>query len=188
MRSVIEGRDNDVLAALFGFYARPPGKVVDLTCNSRKMWKGLDTAGVTFCDIDPAVNPDIVCDFAATPFADGEVCEEAEECWRAVKAGLLRGISVGFLAHSSRWETEGDVERFVLDDLELLELSVCAVPSNPDTLAQRSALTTLRAQALAHAIPVAPASSPSRTRNNSRRLCYKHSNESNPCFRIKRSS
>lgn len=86
---------------------------------------------------------------ARVTFADGEVCEEAEECWRAVKAGLLRGISVGFLAHASRWETEGDVERFVLDDLELLELSVCAVPSNPDTLAQRSALTTLRAQALA---------------------------------------
>ncbi len=73
MRSVIEGRDNDVLAALFEFYARPAGKVVDLTCNSRKMWKGLDTGGVVFCDIDPAVGPDIVCDFAATPFADNEV-------------------------------------------------------------------------------------------------------------------
>lgn len=98
---------------------------------------------------------------ARVTFADGEVCEEAEECWRAVKAGLLRGISVGFLAHSSRWETEGDVERFVLDDLELLELSVCAVPSNPDTLAQRSALTTLRAQALAQR--TAPKDSPAMT-------------------------
>lgn len=73
IRSVIEGRDPDVLDALFGFYARPEGPVVDLTCNNRKMWKGLDTTGVVFCDINPTVNPDIVCDFRNTPFKDGEV-------------------------------------------------------------------------------------------------------------------
>jgi HK97 family phage prohead protease len=84
---------------------------------------------------------------ARVTFATEDVCEEAEECWRAVKAGLLRGISVGFLAHSYRWESENDIERLVLDDLELMELSVCAVPSNPDTLAQRSAIDQLRAQA-----------------------------------------
>ena len=84
---------------------------------------------------------------ARVTFATADVCEEAEECWRAVKAGLLRGISVGFLAHSHRWEMTDDVEQLVLDDLELLELSVCAVPSNPDTLAQRDALSHLRAQA-----------------------------------------
>ncbi len=84
---------------------------------------------------------------ARVTFATEEVSEDAEECWRAVKAGLLRGISVGFLAHTYRWETENDVERMVLDDLELLELSVCAVPSNPETLAQRDALSILRATA-----------------------------------------
>lgn len=84
---------------------------------------------------------------ARVTFATEDICEEAEECWRAVKAGLLRGISVGFLAHAYRWEMDGDVERLVLDDLELLELSVCAVPSNPDTLAQRSVLDDLRAKA-----------------------------------------
>lgn len=84
---------------------------------------------------------------ARVTFATEDVSEDAEECWRAVKAGLLRGISVGFLAHSYKWEMEDDQERLVLDDLELLELSVCAVPSNPDTLAQRDALSNLRAQA-----------------------------------------
>lgn len=84
---------------------------------------------------------------ARVTFATADICEDAEACWKAVKAGLLRGISVGFLAHAYRWESENDIERLVLDDLELLELSVCAVPSNPDTLAQRDALTTLRAQA-----------------------------------------
>lgn len=71
--SVIDGRDNDVLDKLFGFYLRPLGKVVDVTCNRRRMWKSLETHGVIFCDIDPEVNPDVVCDFRNTPFATGEV-------------------------------------------------------------------------------------------------------------------
>ncbi len=73
IKSVIEGRDPDVLDALFGFYHRPEGKIVDLTCNRRRMWQGLNTQNVTFCDIDPMVEPDIVCDFRKTPFKDGEV-------------------------------------------------------------------------------------------------------------------
>ena len=73
IKSVIQGRDPDVLRMLFGFYSHPKGKIVDLTCNSRRMWKGLDISGVTFCDIDPSMNPDIVCDFRTTPFSDKEV-------------------------------------------------------------------------------------------------------------------
>lgn len=84
---------------------------------------------------------------ARVTFAPREVSEDADDCWRAVQAGLLRGISVGFRSRSHRWEMVNDVEVLVLDQNELLELSVCAVPSNADTLAQREALTTLRAQA-----------------------------------------
>lgn len=73
IKSVINGRDPEVLKSLFEFYVHPKGKVVDLTCNSRKMWKGLNTEGIVFCDIDPEVNPDIVCDFKNTPFKDNEV-------------------------------------------------------------------------------------------------------------------
>jgi HK97 family phage prohead protease len=75
---------------------------------------------------------------ATVTFATEDVNEEAEDVWRAVKAGLLRGISVGFIPHSYRWEMLNDEEIMVLSDLELLELSICPVPSNPDALAIRS--------------------------------------------------
>jgi len=90
---------------------------------------------------------------ATVTFATEDINPEAEQCWRAVKARLLRGISVGFKPHAYRWEMDGDREIFVLDDNELLELSVTPVPSNPDALALRAAdtatLQTLRAEAQA---------------------------------------
>lgn len=73
IKSVILGRDNDVLDQLFEFYTHPPGKIVDVTCNRRRMWKGLNTEGVVFCDVDEKVNPDVVCDFRKLPFLDSEV-------------------------------------------------------------------------------------------------------------------
>lgn len=73
IKSVINGRDPDVLKSMLAFYKRPAGKIVDLTCNSRRMWKGLDTTDVTFCDIDPQFKPDIVCDYSNTPFQDNEI-------------------------------------------------------------------------------------------------------------------
>ncbi len=53
---------------MFDFYAPNAKKIVDCTANARKMWKGLDTQKVTFCDIDPAMSPDIVADFCDLPF------------------------------------------------------------------------------------------------------------------------
>ena len=71
--SVVNGRDPEVLDTLFGFYKRPAGKVIDLTCNRRKMWKGLNTENIVFCDIDSSVNPDIICSYDKTPFSDEEI-------------------------------------------------------------------------------------------------------------------
>ena len=73
IKSVIEGRDPEVLDMLFSFYARPEGKIIDVTCNAKRMWKGLNTEGIAFCDIDIEQKPDIVCDFAKTPFKDNEI-------------------------------------------------------------------------------------------------------------------
>ena len=42
-KSVIQGRDPEVLKSLFDFYKRPQGRIVDLTCNKRRMWKSLAT-------------------------------------------------------------------------------------------------------------------------------------------------
>lgn len=70
IKSVIDGKDNAVLSQMLAFYKRPAGRIVDLTANKRRIWKGIDTSNVTFCDIDPEMNPDVVCDYKATPFDD----------------------------------------------------------------------------------------------------------------------
>jgi hypothetical protein len=61
--SIIHGRDNEVLSSLLNFYDRPQGTIADLTCNSRRMWKGLNVENVVFCDINKDFNPNIVCDY-----------------------------------------------------------------------------------------------------------------------------
>lgn len=73
---------------------------------------------------------------ARVVYTTEDINPEAERCWKAAKTGLMRGISVGFDFHSYRFEMQGDREVIVFDDLELLELSLCAVPSNPETLAK----------------------------------------------------
>lgn len=65
-----------------------------------------------------------------------EVNPEAERVFKLMRAGALRGISVGFLPHSYGWAKVSDQEVFVLDDNELFEISVVSVPANPDALAQ----------------------------------------------------
>lgn len=71
--SVMLARDPEVLRTMLGFYAPQAQRIVDCTANARKMWKGLDTSSVTFCDIDPTMAPDVVADFTALPFGDGEI-------------------------------------------------------------------------------------------------------------------
>lgn len=76
IESLIMGRDPEVLQRMLDFYERPSGRIVDVTANRRKMWKGVTLPReqhVTFCDIDPAVNPDVVCDFKKTPFEDSSI-------------------------------------------------------------------------------------------------------------------
>lgn len=65
-----------------------------------------------------------------------DVNPEAERVLRLMRAKVLRGISVGFRAHSYRWEKVNGVEVLVLDDNELFEISVVSIPANPDALAQ----------------------------------------------------
>lgn len=80
---------------------------------------------------------------ATLTFSTEDLNPQAEMVWKNVKAGTLRGVSVGFWPHSVRWETEEDREFVVLDDNELFEISMVPVGSNPETLAQ------MRARALA---------------------------------------
>ena len=73
MKSVFNGTDRQLIPQLLDFYKHPEGKMVDLTANTRKMWKGIDTSNITFCDINPEVKPDIICDYKQTPFADNSI-------------------------------------------------------------------------------------------------------------------
>ena len=73
---------------------------------------------------------------ARITLVDAETNPEAERVFKLMKAGALRGISVGFLPHSYGWAKVNDQEVFVLDDNELFEISVVSVPANPDALAQ----------------------------------------------------
>lgn len=68
--------------------------------------------------------------------------ERAEEVWNLVQQGMLKGVSVGFRPHTTRWEKRDGREVLVLDDNELLEISITPIPANPEALAQ------LRARAL----------------------------------------
>jgi HK97 family phage prohead protease len=63
----------------------------------------------------------------------------SDEVWDAIDAGLLRGVSVGFVPHTVLFEEHEDREVTVLDDLELLELSIVPVGSNPETLSEQRA-------------------------------------------------
>lgn len=82
---------------------------------------------------------------ATVRFVGADVNPKAEQVWQGVKQGVIRGMSVGFYPRSVRVEKQNDRELLVLDDNELLELSITPIPSNPETLAK------LRSRALADA-------------------------------------
>lgn len=89
----------------------------------------------------------LVADITFPP--EGEFAR-ADEVYKAWKAKLLRGISVGFYPHTVTFEKKNDVEVMVMDDNELLEISFVPVQSNPETLADQreAALAEFRAAAV----------------------------------------
>ena len=74
LESVWIGKDNALLDAMFEFYAPSAKRVIDVCCNSRRMWKGSTTgAKVAYYDRDPAMQPDVVAHWHDMPDADGTV-------------------------------------------------------------------------------------------------------------------
>lgn len=74
---------------------------------------------------------------ATLVFAPANVSERAERVWQAMKGGFLRAVSVGFRPHNARVETHDGREVYVLSDNELYEISVVAIPANPDAVAEQ---------------------------------------------------
>lgn len=80
-------------------------------------------------------------------FATRELNELADKVFLLVLNEFLRGCSIGFYPHKVSYEEIDNRDVVVLDDNELLELSITPLPSNPD------ALSKLRSRALATLAP-----------------------------------
>jgi HK97 family phage prohead protease len=59
----------------------------------------------------------------------GNLKERIDEAWQSIKAGLVRGVSIGFRAIEKNYMDKGGV-RFIKS--ELVELSLVTVPANAD--------------------------------------------------------
>jgi hypothetical protein len=70
--SLFHDTDARVIEAMLAFYAPDAQTIIDTTCNTRRFWKG-STRTVICCDLDPAVQPDLVASWEALPFTDGSV-------------------------------------------------------------------------------------------------------------------
>lgn len=70
-------------------------------------------------------------------FAPEEANPKAEQALRLVKAGFLNAVSIGFvpLKYHEEKESESEPTRLVYDEVELLEVSLVPIPSNPEAVA-----------------------------------------------------
>jgi HK97 family phage major capsid protein/HK97 family phage prohead protease len=64
----------------------------------------------------------------------GAVKDRVDEAWQDVKAGLVRGVSIGFRPIEHEWLEDGDGIDF--KSWEWLELSVVTIPANQDATIQ----------------------------------------------------
>jgi HK97 family phage prohead protease len=69
-------------------------------------------------------------------FASAEANPRAEQAYRLMREGVLRGVSVGFVPGDVRLEKRDGRDVLVLSRNRLFELSVTPLPSNPDALAR----------------------------------------------------
>jgi SAM-dependent methyltransferase len=71
---VFLGKDHALLDMMLDFYAPEARQLRDVCCNQRRMWRGSRWAGrVLYYDNDPAMSPDVVCDWSRLPDADSTV-------------------------------------------------------------------------------------------------------------------
>ncbi len=76
----------------------------------------------------------------------GTVRDRVEEAWTSIKTGLIAGVSIGFRAIEEAFIKETGAFRFIKS--ELLELSLVAIPANPD-----ATISTIKALDLGLAAP-----------------------------------
>ena len=108
--------------------------------------RSLPIGQVTKCDVMTGPGgPQLEC---SVKLASAAANPLAENVWQSIVEGTLRAVSVGFVPNDVRYEKRGGEEVFVLSDNELHELSVVAIPANPQALAKMR--TDARAAAAEH--------------------------------------
>jgi len=76
---------------------------------------------------------------ATLNFVDEKASPMAELCYQGYLQGSLRAVSVGFRSKKGRMETIEGRDVYVLSGNELLEISACAMPANPEAVAEERA-------------------------------------------------
>lgn len=71
---------------------------------------------------------------ATLTFASKEASPLAEQVWRLIQEKVLRAVSVGFYCRNYLPAKVNDVEVYILSGLELIEISVVPIGSNPGAL------------------------------------------------------
>ncbi len=71
---------------------------------------------------------------------EGRLRERIEEAWQSLKAGLVRGVSIGFRPLEYSWMDEGGI-RFIKS--EVFELSLVTIPANATRPSTPSSLSTV---------------------------------------------
>lgn len=95
---------------------------------------------------------------ATAVLADAKANTLAEQVYHLARQGALRGVSVGFRAHGARTSEGANGQPVVhLERCELFEISIVAMPANPETVieAVRAAGGTFRPSANTRA-PLVP--------------------------------
>lgn len=62
----------------------------------------------------------------------GRLQERVDEAWQSIKAGLVRGVSIGFRVLNDAMDWMKDTGGFRYRETEILELSLVAIPANQD--------------------------------------------------------
>ena len=95
--------------------------------------------------------------------------KKADKVWKKLQFGTLNAVSVGFLALAGEWGKgdEGPGQRnetYYYTSMELLEVSVVAIPANPNALKngaeEQDRLAELREEAMAEPAPADPEPEP----------------------------
>jgi HK97 family phage major capsid protein/HK97 family phage prohead protease len=81
----------------------------------------------------------------------GVVRDRVDEAWHSIKAGLLRGVSIGFRPLKNGVELLKNKTGFRIKSSEICELSLVAIPSNVD-----ATIHTIKSAVLAASGPIPP--------------------------------